>query len=146
VSAPSIALGHAFGRFGCFMNGCCYGHATSVPWAVHFPQGHETYPLGVHPTQIYESGLNLILFLGLAWVFRRKKFDGQVFALYLVGYAALRSFVEIFRGDYSATQLYLGFLTPAHLVSLAILTMGLVLWWKLQEHTPRTPRVKTQKT
>jgi phosphatidylglycerol---prolipoprotein diacylglyceryl transferase len=102
--------------------------------------------LGVHPTQIYESGLNLILFLGLAWVFRRKKFDGQVFALYLVGYAALRSFVEIFRGDYSATQLYLGFLTPAHLVSLAILTMGLVLWWKLQEHTPRTPRVKTQKT
>ena len=48
----------------------------------------------VHPTEIYESLLNLALYLGLAWLFRRKKFDGQVFGAYLVCYAVLRSFVE----------------------------------------------------
>jgi phosphatidylglycerol:prolipoprotein diacylglycerol transferase len=62
----------------------------------------------------------------LAWLFRRKKFDGQVFSVYLVSYALLRSFVEMFRGDYP--EYYLGgWVTPAHLVSIAILVAGLVL-------------------
>ena len=56
----------------------------------------------VHPTEIYDSLLNLALFAGLAWFYKRRKFDGQVFALYLVCYAVLRSFVECFRGDYPA--------------------------------------------
>ncbi len=99
VMAPSIALGYVFGRIGCLLNGCCYGRACSLPWAIHFPPGHETYPNAVHPTQVYESALNLGLYLGLAWLYRRKKFDGEVFAVYLVGYAMLRSLVEMFRGD-----------------------------------------------
>jgi hypothetical protein len=56
--------------------------------------------MGVHPTQLYESGLNFLLFLGLSWLYGRKKFDGQVFAPYLIAYAVLRGLVEIFRGDY----------------------------------------------
>ncbi|MBU6402339.1 MAG: prolipoprotein diacylglyceryl transferase, partial [Verrucomicrobia bacterium] len=40
--APSIALGHAFGRIGCLMNGCCYGRPTHLPWAICFPPDHET--------------------------------------------------------------------------------------------------------
>ena len=73
----------------------------------------------MHPTQIYDSLLNLGLYVALAWLYRRKKFDGQVFAVYLVGYALLRSFVELFRGDYPEYQHYLGgWATPAHLVSI----------------------------
>jgi phosphatidylglycerol:prolipoprotein diacylglycerol transferase len=131
ILAPSIALGYVFGRVGCFMNGCCYGRVCALPWAVRFPPGHKSYPEAIHPTQLYDSLLNLGFYAGLAWLYRRKKFDGQVFAAYLIGYAFLRSFVEIFRGDYP--QRYLdGWLTPAQLLSFFILTAGLVLWRRLR--------------
>lgn len=131
VLAPSIALGYVFGRIGCLMNGCCYGAACHLPWAIRYPAGHETHPVGgeaipVHPTQVYDSLLNLVLYAGLAWLYRRKKFDGQVFAVYLVGYAITRSTVELFRGDYP--QLYAGWITPAHIVSALILAAGAGLY------------------
>ena len=74
VFAPGLALGHAFGRVGCFAAGCCYGHETHVPWAItfHNPLANEIVgtPLNVplHPTQLYEMVLELCncLFLGLA--------------------------------------------------------------------------------
>ncbi len=128
--APSIALGYVPGRLGCLMNGCCYGQACDWPWALHFPAGHDTHGHGVHPTQIYDSLLNLALYFALAWWYRRKEFDGQVFAAYLMGYAFTRSVVEMFRGDYPAHYLG-GWATPAHLISFAILATGAVLFWKL---------------
>lgn len=142
VLTPSIALGHAFGRLGCLMTGCCYGRKCDWPWAIRFPEGHDTHPLGlaatpVHPTQIYEALLNLGLYAGLAWLYRRKKFDGQVFAAYLVSYAVVRSLVEFFRGDYPVHYLG-GWATPAHLVSFGILAAGLILLWWLprgQKHS-----------
>jgi phosphatidylglycerol:prolipoprotein diacylglycerol transferase len=139
VLAPSIALGSVFGRIGCLLNGCCYGRECDLPWAIHFPPGHQTYPHGVHPTEVYDSLLNLMLYLGLAWLYRRKKFDGEVFATYLIGYALFRSFVEMFRGDYP--QHYLGgWATPAQLVSIGILILGVVLWVVLQKTMPRPAR------
>lgn len=136
--APSIALGHAFGRIGCLMFGCCYGRVCELPWAIHFPAGHESHPLGVHPTQIYESLLNFGLYLALAWLYRRKKFDGQVFGTYLVSYAIVRSFVELFRGDYDPTQYHLGgWFTPAHFVSVGILAVGLLILWRLKHVTQK---------
>lgn len=136
IFAPSIALGYVFGRIGCLMNGCCYGRACDLPWAIRFPVGHETHPVGtpatpVHPTQIYDSLLNLGFYVALVWLYRRKRFDGQVFATYLMGYALLRSFVELFRGDYSEAHLH-GGLTPAHLVSMGIFAAGAVLFWVLR--------------
>lgn len=132
ILAPSIALGYVFGRMGCLLNGCCYGKACEMPWAIRYPVGHETHPVSgpatpVHPTQIYDSLLSLGLYLGLAWLYRRKKFDGQVFATYLMCYAVTRSIVEIFRGDYSQVHLHNG-LTPAHLISIAILATGIGLF------------------
>ena len=142
VMAPSIALGHAFGRVGCFMTGCCWGKECDLPWAVHFPADHATGGVGVHPTQLYESGLNLLLYFGLAWLFRRRRFDGQVFAVYLVAYAFLRAFVEMFRGDYQ--EFYLGGIaTPGQTVSILILLAGVVLWWKQRgSSVPATPASK----
>jgi phosphatidylglycerol:prolipoprotein diacylglycerol transferase len=135
ILAPSIALGSFFGRWGCLMNGCCYGRPTTLPWGVQFPPGHETYPNRVHPTEIYDSLLNFALYAFLAWLYRRKKFDGQVFALYLICYAVLRSFVEHFRGDYTPVH-YWGGLTPGQMVSIATVLVGLILLWRLPRNHP----------
>jgi phosphatidylglycerol---prolipoprotein diacylglyceryl transferase len=137
VLAPSIALGSVFGRIGCLLNGCCYGRACSLPWAISFPPGNPlgspTYP--VHPTEIYDALLNLVLYIFLAWLIRRKKFDGQVFATYLIGYAIFRSIVEYFRGDYPADHVHAG-LTSAQLVSVPIFFAGLALAAILSRRTP----------
>jgi phosphatidylglycerol:prolipoprotein diacylglycerol transferase len=128
IVAPSIALGYVFGRIGCLLNGCCWGRACSMPWAIHFPPGNglgtPTDP--IHPTQIYDALLSLGFYAALAWLFRRKKFDGQVFACYLIGYAILRSFVELFRGDYPPDQVHAG-VTPAQMVSIGIVAVGIAL-------------------
>jgi phosphatidylglycerol---prolipoprotein diacylglyceryl transferase len=127
ILAPSIALGYVFGRMGCLLNGCCFGRACDLPWAIRFPWEHETRGLPVHPTQIYDALLSLVLYLSLAWLYRRKKFDGQVFAVYLMCYAVTRSVVEIFRGDYTDVHLH-GGLTPAHVVSIGIFVTGVVFY------------------
>jgi len=129
ILAPSAALGNIFGRIGCLLNGCCYGRACDLPWAIHFPADHETHGVGVHPTQIYDALLNLILYLALAWLFRRRKFDGQIFALYFIGYAICRSIAEIFRGDYPADHIHGGLLTSAQLLSVPILLAGIALYF-----------------
>jgi phosphatidylglycerol:prolipoprotein diacylglycerol transferase len=126
VLAPSIALGQCLGRLGCLMTGCCYGSACAWPWAIRFPADHETRGQPVHPTQLYEAGASLVLFAALAWFHPRKRFDGQVFALYLVLYAVMRGTVELFRGDYA--QRWGGWLTPGQMMSAMMLVVGAGLW------------------
>jgi phosphatidylglycerol:prolipoprotein diacylglycerol transferase len=137
--APSIALGSMFGRIGCLMTGCCYGAKCDLPWAICFPEEHETHGMPVHPTQLYDSFANLLLYLGLAWLYRRKKFDGQVFAAFLIGYAVLRSTVEIFRGDYQAGEIHAG-LTPGQLVSVGIVIVGIALLVVLPRQSQKPDR------
>ena len=144
IFAPSIALGSVFGRIGCLLNGCCYGYACDLPWAIHFPADHETHGAAVHPTEIYDALLNLVLYFVLAWWFRRKKFDGQIFAAYLLGYAALRSLVECFRGDYLPAEYFFGgWVTPGQFVSLGIAAAGLILLWLLPRRMEK--RVEVEK-
>lgn len=138
VLAPSVALGHALGRLGCFVNGCCYGLPTALPWGFRYPESYGIGLAPVHPVQLYEAALNLGLYAWLAWLFRRRRFEGQVFAVYLVGYALLRAFVEMFRGDYPV-KYFGGVATPAHLVSAAVFAVGLVLYWTL----PTRPKPKS---
>jgi phosphatidylglycerol:prolipoprotein diacylglycerol transferase len=133
ILAPSIALGSVFGRIGCLLNGCCYGRACDLPWAIHFPADHETHGAAVHPTEIYDALLNLILYIFLAWLFRRKKFDGQIFATYLIIYAIFRSIAEYFRGDYPPDHVHAGIFTSAQLLSLPMLAVGITLYfWRRQ--------------
>ena len=140
VLAPSIALGYVFGRIGCFLNGCCYGSACHLPWAVTYPPGNPngapTFP--VHPTQIYDALMNLALYVGLAWLYRHKKFNGQVFAAYLLCFAVTRSIAETFRGDYSPLHIHSALhLTPGQLVSIGIFAAGAVLWGLLMKMQPK---------
>lgn len=139
--APGVVVGHAFGRMGCLLNGCCFGRSTIAPWAIHFPADHVTHGAPVHPTQIYEAGLNLIFFALLMAILRRRSFPGQVFCIYLVGYAVLRSTVEAFRGDYeSLIPGSTAFLTPGQRTSVLILSGGIVLYlWLKAKATRSTP-------
>jgi phosphatidylglycerol---prolipoprotein diacylglyceryl transferase len=130
--APPLILGQAIGRLACFLNGDAYGIPTALPWAVTFTNPQSMAPLGVplHPTQLYEMGLNLILF-GLLWWWRRRiRFDGQLFLLYAGGYGIIRLIVENFRGD----QLqYAGGISAAQTLSvLAIAGAGALLATRLR--------------
>jgi len=102
VFAPSIAIGHAFGRIGCFFAGCCHGKiADSLPWSVVFTSPECLAPTHVplHPTQLYEAGGEAINFLFLITLRKYKSFNGQLFVSYILFYAVLRFIVEFFRGD-----------------------------------------------
>src|SRR5208337_1914330 len=88
--APGLALGHAFGRVGCFAAGCCYGKPTTHFWGVTFtnPVAHALVGTPLHealePTQLIECAVELANFFLLMWMFKRRKFSGQVFAAYLI--------------------------------------------------------------
>ncbi len=124
VCAPSIALGHAFGRLGCFFNGCCYGKACSLPWAVRFPESHLTHGWPVHPTQLYEAIGNLAIFGGLSAFYGHKRWHGQVWWLYVLSYGTLRFLVEFTRGDYDTY--YLGLFTIGHLIAGMMIIIAVV--------------------
>lgn len=102
IWAPSIALGHAIGRLGCFCAGCCYGKpAEGLPWAVIFrnPDSLALKGVPLHPAQLYESAGEVLNFLILITLRRRQAFRGQLFWVYVLNYSIIRSAVEIFRGD-----------------------------------------------
>lgn len=126
VLAPSLALGHAFGRVGCYANGCCYGAPTRLPWGVPWPDAPAGQVVLVHPTQLYEAGLLVCLCLGLAWQYRRKRFAGQTFAWYLIAYALVRFTIEFFRGDYGTMTL--AGLKPGQALSAVALAGGVWLF------------------
>lgn len=101
IFAPSIAIGQAFGRIGCFMAGCCYGRETSVSWSVVFTNPDSIAPLykHLHPTQLYDSLSNIIIFVILMLLSARKKFNGQIFIWFLIMHSTARLIIERFRGD-----------------------------------------------
>ncbi len=125
--APALALGHAFGRVGCFLAGCCHGGPTACPVSVTFTSPASEVSsayLGVplHPVQLYEAAGNLVIFFLLNAALRRslrgKAPAGAVAALYAALYAALRFSLEFLRGD-DRGALRLG-LSPAQLISTAV--------------------------
>ena len=126
---PALALGQAFGRVGCLLNGCCYGKPCELPWAITFhnplsPAYIEAGPVPLQPTQVY-SAVGLLCLTGLLLVaYRKKRWHGEVFCLYLVGYGALRFGLEFFRANTSGFSVA-GF-TAGQCVSLAAATAGAV--------------------
>lgn len=116
--APYVALGQAFGRIGCFLNGCCFGKKTEAFWGIHFP--HEE--IARHPTQLYSAGKMLIIFGLLLFLRRRKRYDGELFLYYIIFYSAARFAVEFLRAD--TLHLILGF-TIAQLISIPVFFISL---------------------
>lgn len=131
--APAIPFGHFLGRLGCFSAGCCHGRACSLPWAVTFSNQDSLAPLNIplHPTQLYESFTNLLIFIIILNYKRFKKFDGQVFLTYVVIYAVARSILETFRGDYRGADIF-GLLSVSQSVALVLGVAAIVLMGKLK--------------
>jgi phosphatidylglycerol:prolipoprotein diacylglycerol transferase len=114
--APGIALGQVFGRLGCFFNGCCYGRVDTAHGLV-FPAVEDNLP---HlPTQLYEAGACLALAGLLVWRKPHRRFVGETFWLYVLGYACLRFALEFWRGDAERGILFSSLLSPSQWISLA---------------------------
>ena len=140
--ATVIPLGHAFGRIGCFFYGCCYGRDSDCWCAVTFPAGspswheHGRRLVSVLPTQLFEAAALLALFGLLMWARWRRdtvpdasrvagagRRDGLIVGLYLIGYAVIRFFIEILRGDPRAA---VGPFSISQTISLCMIVVGLL--------------------
>lgn len=108
IAAVAMPLGHFFGRIGCFFAGCCYGKACQMPWSVTFRSPDSLAPLNIplHPTQLYESAANLMVFLAMLACRRYKRFDGQLFLIYIILYGVNRSIIEMFRDDFRGATFF----------------------------------------
>ncbi|MGC4113391.1 MAG: prolipoprotein diacylglyceryl transferase [Myxococcales bacterium] len=129
-AAPAIALGHAFGRVGCFMGGCCWGRPTNLPWAVRFPASDFFEgPVGVllHPVQLYEALAELALAV-LVWRLGGKVKKGGAFAVWLGSYALVRLAMELFfRADDRGAGLWGA--PPSVGLSLLALLAAMASWF-----------------
>lgn len=96
VAVLSIPVGHAFGRLGCFLAGCCYGAPYSGALAVTFPQVGVLEP--VFPVQLLEAVLNIGIFLSLVMI-NRKYPQAFLLYVYMIEYSVVRFVLEYFRGD-----------------------------------------------
>jgi phosphatidylglycerol:prolipoprotein diacylglycerol transferase len=131
---PSLALGTVFGRVGCFLNGCCYGHPTKLPWGVVFPPDSfaslEFGPVPVHPAQLYFAAMGLVLFLA-AWALRRRlRVPGTLFWGFVAVFALIRIPLDMTRVyDAEAVLLDTGTmrLTESQVTSLLIVLFALLM-------------------
>lgn len=142
--SPSLAIGYAIGRIGCFLVGDDYGKPSNLPWAIAFPkgspptyigtlkeyfpflkiEGHPNELIRVHPTQLYEVFIMAIVFIVLFSLRKRLK-EGKVFALYLILASLERFFVEFLR---LTTRSFIPFLTVAQIIALFLLILGIMIW------------------
>jgi phosphatidylglycerol:prolipoprotein diacylglycerol transferase len=150
--APGIALGYMVGRLGCLAAGCCYGKATTVPWAITFTNPAANLNVGtplnvpLHPTQVYEAFAGLIIFVLLIVLERRgRQFPGRTFWLFVLFYAVSRFVIEFYRGD--DRGLVFGMLSTSQFISVVLAPLSIVMLWYLSRparppaaETPARPR------
>lgn len=121
--SPAIILGQAIGRWGNFTNAEAYGQITDLPWRMSIQSVHSGTVLLVHPTFLYESLWNLIGFVILSLLFKRKKFNGEIFIMYISWYGFGRMLIEGLRTD----SLYLGALRISQIVGGLCFVFGILL-------------------
>ena len=134
---PGLAIGHALGRIGCFLNGCCYGRpAGNNLFGIAYPPvcepGRLFEGIALYPVQLVESACLLAIWFALLFAYPRRRKDGSVFALYLLLYPPCRFLLEYLRGD--ARQSWLA-LDAAQVVSIGLFLAGLLLFALLPRRT-----------
>ncbi len=125
VFVPALALGHAMGRLGCFLNGCCFGKPTELFCGVVYPMGSAPAmryaDLALHPVQIYEAIANIVLFFVLSYVLKRGR-RGVTCSLYFAVYGLMRFVDEFLRGDH---EKLINGLTTAQIIGLGLVPVGI---------------------
>lgn len=126
--APLVPLGLAAGRTGNFINGELWGRVTDVPWAMVFPQADDQPR---HPSQLYELGLEgIALFLIVWWYGAKRRPEGCVSGVFLMGYGLFRILAECFREpDVQMGYVALGWVTTGQLLSIPLFIAGFLMWW-----------------
>jgi phosphatidylglycerol---prolipoprotein diacylglyceryl transferase len=130
--APALALGSSIASIACLEAGCDHGTPTHLPWAIVFtsPYCPPGTPLGVplHPTQIYSSAADFVLFVLLLWLLDRPHRDGEIMGawLYLSGLSGF--FLMFFRGEPAGSRLFGGSITVTQLIAVAMVVLGGSLW------------------
>ena len=112
AAAPAVMIGQILGRWGNFFNGEAYGwseNIASLPWRMQVEGAYRTELIDgiktkisvdfVHPTFLYESLWNLIGFAIINFIYKKKKFSGQTFLMYIIWYGLGRGFIELLRTD-----------------------------------------------
>ena len=133
--SPTLGLGMAITRIGCFLNGCCFGTPCDLPWAVKFPVGSIPWTIfgeqHLHPSQLYSSAYGLILFILLHQMMKRRKFVGQLIAVLFMTEAVFRFAIEYVRYYEEEMILSIGSLDPTYnqLVSVSLFLLGLGIYW-----------------
>ena len=117
IISPYLILGQAIGRWGNYINQEAHGGPTDLPWGIMVDG------VKVHPTFLYESIWNIIVFAILKKISRNKKFDGQMTGAYLILYSAGRFFIEGLRTD----SLMIGPLRTAQVISIMLILLGVFL-------------------
>lgn len=147
----AVPLGLGFGRMGCLLAGCCFGVDTDGPLGLSFPPRspatESQFKLGelgnmnmwshpVHPTQIYESAVSFaIAAFCLLYVHGRKRYDGQVFVMFLGLYAVGRFLLEMLRADDRGGGLGL---STSQLIGVAIVAGSVALHYRLSRRARPT--------
>jgi len=130
--SPSIALGEFFTRIGCFLNGCCFGLPTNLPWGVHFPHGSFADSAGldcaIHPTQLYSSLFGLLLFFFLQKMLHRPHRRGEIFSYFLILYGGFRFGIDFVRFYENSANLLIN-----QTISILIVLAGVALFLKLRK-------------
>jgi phosphatidylglycerol:prolipoprotein diacylglycerol transferase len=133
VMAIVTCIVHGFGRLGCLMAGCCFGEPTAAWWGITFTNPVcQARPLDtpLHPTQLIESLFIFSLMAALLVMRKRKQFDGQIFLLYLMIYAAGRGVIELVRGDLERGFVIDNILSNSQLISLLIIAAAAYFYAK----------------
>lgn len=151
AAVPAVGLGTALTRLGCLLYGCDFGQRSELPWAIRFPNGspawlhhHAAFGLPadarwsfpVHPTQLYELLTGLFLFAGLLALRRFRRFSGEVFVAWVVGYGILRPIIEVFRDDEDRGSV--GPLSTSQFIGIVSVVFAGALWvWLARGHASR---------
>jgi phosphatidylglycerol:prolipoprotein diacylglycerol transferase len=127
ISIPAVALGEGFTRIGCFLNGCCFGKVSTLPWAVVFPPGSfpaQQFPgLALHPTQLYAALYGFAIAMLLLRI--EKIGSGMVFGWFLVLYGLCRLLLDFVR-YYDASSIVLT-LSGVEITSYQLISLGLCI-------------------
>ncbi|MCP5463972.1 MAG: prolipoprotein diacylglyceryl transferase [Deltaproteobacteria bacterium] len=143
VFVPALSLGHAFGRLGCFMAGCCHGKQCDPDFlfAVRFPALPESIApphIPLYPTQLFEAGGEFLIFAFLIYFRKHKKFDGAVFLLYLILYSILRSILEVYRGDMIRGFVIEPYVSNAQFLSILSIILAIGFWISLKRRSDKS--------
>jgi phosphatidylglycerol:prolipoprotein diacylglycerol transferase len=143
---PSLALGMMFGRIGCFLNGCCYGRPTSMPWGVVFPAdsfaGLEFGTAPVHPAQLYFAAAGFVLF-ALTWALRERiRTPGVLFWTFIALFGASRIPLDMTRAYETEAQIvHVGgtAVTESQLMSFTMLLFAALMILRLRRRARPAP-------